>query len=79
MSMEGIDVNAITSQDIAPLYYAVFSHPSKYDMMRRLVNAGADIENRDVFNTTAACYSVTTEYDYKDQPMPIEVQRSLTL
>ena len=73
LTIEEIDLNVKTSLGDTPLHFAVFSPPSKHDMMRMLVNAGADIEARNSWNNTPACLSVGTEY--KSQPMPIEVHK----
>ena len=60
LTIEGIDVNVKTSLGFAPIHGAAQASPSKYDMMRMLVNAGADLEARTNSNDTAACRSIHT-------------------
>ena len=72
LKIEEIDVNVRLSTGETPLHDAVYSHPSKYDMMRMLVNAGADIEARNIWDSTPACDAVGSHY--KTQTMPIEVK-----
>ena len=73
LAIEGIDVNVKTSVGFAPIHGAANAPPSKFDMMRMLVDAGADIEARNDWNDTAACRSVHDYIGYNKKNPPIQV------
>ena len=75
--MGGLDVNVKTAVRMShtPLHAAVSSSPDKYEMIRMLVNAGADIDARDHNNDTAACFSAYTLRDPKNPPLQVHASK----
>ena len=73
LNLGGIDVNVKTAVRFShtPLHAAVGSSPDKYDMIRMLVNAGADIDARDHNNDTAACFTAMGIEDPKKPPLQV--------
>ena len=78
--IDGINVNVKTSvrASYTPLHEAVGSSPSKYDMIRMLVNAGADIDARDHNNDTVACFTTSEIRDPKNPPLKVKMSFSFT-
>ena len=73
LTIEGIDVNAQTSVGSAPIHGAANAPSHKYDMMRMLVKAGADLEARNDINTTAACLSAMDYPGYNKKNPRVQV------
>ena len=69
--VDGLDLNVKNSEGKNALHLAVGTSSSDYDMIRMLVNAGADLEARDYKNNTAACRAALNEN--KDPPIKVDM------
>ena len=69
LMVDGIDPNVRVSDGSTPLQMAVHASASNYDMMRILVNAGAELEARDFMNDTAVC--IAAYWEKKNPPIDV--------
>ena len=71
LTIEGLDIEArLSNSGGTALDIAVLSNPSGFDMMRMLVNTGADIEARSQ-NQTAACLASIYLFDKRNPPLKV--------
>ena len=71
LTVKGVDVNVRTSDGYTALQTLIHVPASKFEMMRMLVNAGADLEARNSYGNTAACIAVMFLEDSKNPPLKV--------